>query len=227
MGGRRWRSDICLCEATRQPTMWHLVAGGVASSPFEHADVVTSTTHKTLRGPRSGMIFVQREYRERIDWAVSIPNAAGRSAQSPDRGPCRGAEGGVDSQICDVREERHLQRKGTRQGFDPTGISSRDGRYRQSHRALGRVIRDRFRGYADDRIEGREGTGDGGDNLHRGKRTTAKQGQLPDQRRNQFVRIGHITRESYRVGREAIGSCEFINLDICNMPQLHKNRSSD
>jgi hypothetical protein len=41
--------------------------------------------------------------------------------------------------------------------------------------------------------------------LHRGKRTTAKQGQLPDQRRNQFVRIGHITRESYRVGREAIG----------------------
>ena len=70
VGGRRWRSARCLCEATRQPTMWHLVAGGVVSSPFEHADVVTSTTHKTLRGPRSGMIFAQREYMERIDRAV-------------------------------------------------------------------------------------------------------------------------------------------------------------
>jgi len=34
-----------------------LVAGGVAPSPFPHCDVVTSTTHKTLRGPRSGLIF--------------------------------------------------------------------------------------------------------------------------------------------------------------------------
>jgi glycine hydroxymethyltransferase len=47
-----------------------LVAGGVAASPFEYADVVTSTTHKTLRGPRSGMIFARREYMERIDRAV-------------------------------------------------------------------------------------------------------------------------------------------------------------
>lgn len=36
-----------------------LVAGGVAASPFAFADVVTSTTHKTLRGPRSGMIFAR------------------------------------------------------------------------------------------------------------------------------------------------------------------------
>jgi len=47
-----------------------LVAGGVADSPFAYADVVTSTTHKTLRGPRSGMIFAKKEYMEAIDSAV-------------------------------------------------------------------------------------------------------------------------------------------------------------
>jgi glycine hydroxymethyltransferase len=47
-----------------------LVAGGVAANPFEFADVVTSTTHKTLRGPRSGMIFGKVEYMEQINAAV-------------------------------------------------------------------------------------------------------------------------------------------------------------
>jgi len=47
-----------------------LVAGNCASSPFEYADVVTSTTHKTLRGPRSGMIFAKKEFMDAIDAAV-------------------------------------------------------------------------------------------------------------------------------------------------------------
>merc|ERR1739838_184440 len=37
-----------------------LVAGGVIPSPFDHADVVTTTTHKSLRGVRSGMIFFRK-----------------------------------------------------------------------------------------------------------------------------------------------------------------------
>ena len=37
-----------------------LVAAGVVPSPFEHCDVVTTTTHKTLRGPRSGIIFYRK-----------------------------------------------------------------------------------------------------------------------------------------------------------------------
>jgi Glycine/serine hydroxymethyltransferase len=47
-----------------------LIAGKCLKSPFEYADVVTSTTHKTLRGPRSGIIFGRKEFMEKIDAAV-------------------------------------------------------------------------------------------------------------------------------------------------------------
>lgn len=41
-----------------------LVATGLSPSPFEHCDIVTTTTHKTLRGPRSGMIFYRKGVRK-------------------------------------------------------------------------------------------------------------------------------------------------------------------
>lgn len=47
-----------------------LVAGGVHPSPVAMADVVTSTTHKTLRGPRGGMILCKEAYAKEIDRAV-------------------------------------------------------------------------------------------------------------------------------------------------------------
>jgi glycine hydroxymethyltransferase len=47
-----------------------LVAGGVHPSPVPDAQIVTSTTHKTLRGPRAGFILCQQEYAEAIDKAV-------------------------------------------------------------------------------------------------------------------------------------------------------------
>lgn len=47
-----------------------LVAAGVHPSPFEVADVVMTTTHKTLRGPRGAVIFCRKELAERIDRAV-------------------------------------------------------------------------------------------------------------------------------------------------------------
>lgn len=47
-----------------------LVAGGMADSPFKYADVVTTTTHKSLRGPRSGMIFARTEHIDSINSAV-------------------------------------------------------------------------------------------------------------------------------------------------------------
>lgn len=47
-----------------------LVAGGTHHSPFTYADVVTTTTHKTLRGPRGALIFFKKEYEEAINKAV-------------------------------------------------------------------------------------------------------------------------------------------------------------
>ena len=50
-----------------------LVAGGVYPSPFPYADIVTTTTHKTLRGPRGALIFAKKDVRElgkKIDKAV-------------------------------------------------------------------------------------------------------------------------------------------------------------
>ena len=47
-----------------------LVAGGVHPSPVPYADVVTSTVHKTLRGPRSGLILCREEHAKAIDMAV-------------------------------------------------------------------------------------------------------------------------------------------------------------
>ena len=47
-----------------------LVAGGAHESPVPYADIVTTTTHKTLRGPRGGLILSREEYAKKINSAV-------------------------------------------------------------------------------------------------------------------------------------------------------------
>lgn len=47
-----------------------LIAAGVHPSPFGYADIITTTTHKTLRGPRGGMIFCKKELAKKIDSAI-------------------------------------------------------------------------------------------------------------------------------------------------------------
>ena len=65
-----------------------LVAAGVHPNPCAYADIVTSTTHKTLRGPRSGMILAREKYGAAIDKAV-FPGHAGRTAGAHHRGQGR------------------------------------------------------------------------------------------------------------------------------------------
>ena len=47
-----------------------LVAGGAHQSPVPYADIVTTTTHKTLRGPRGGLILAKEEYAKKLNSAV-------------------------------------------------------------------------------------------------------------------------------------------------------------
>ena len=77
-----------------------LVAAGVVDDPFKYADFVTTTTHKSLRGPRSGMIFFKKETTEgksMIEDAVN--NAVFPSCQG---GPHINKIGGVAAQLVEV-----------------------------------------------------------------------------------------------------------------------------
>ena len=66
--------EVCdACGALMMVDMAHiagLVAGGMHQSPVPYADVVTTTTHKTLRGPRGGMILCKEPYAKAIDKAI-------------------------------------------------------------------------------------------------------------------------------------------------------------
>ena len=69
---KKFREIADACGAYLMVDMSHisgLIAGGAHPSPFPYADVVTSTTHKTLRGPRGAMIFVKKDERE-LDKAI-------------------------------------------------------------------------------------------------------------------------------------------------------------
>ena len=71
-----------------------LVATGEANNPFEFCDLVTTTTHKTLRGPRSGMIFFKKTFEEQINFSV-FPGLQG--------GPHEHQIAGVATQLLEVQ----------------------------------------------------------------------------------------------------------------------------
>jgi glycine hydroxymethyltransferase len=70
-----------------------LVAAGVLPSPFPHADIVTTTTHKTLRGPRGGLIFSREELPDAVD-RTSYPMVKGTLGERIDKTVFPGVQGG-------------------------------------------------------------------------------------------------------------------------------------
>ena len=72
---KRFREIADKCGANLMVDMAHiagLVATGCHPSPFPYADVVTTTTHKTLRGPRGGMILANKEAAEKFNFNKAI-----------------------------------------------------------------------------------------------------------------------------------------------------------
>ena len=70
---KKLREIADACGALLMVDMAHiagLVAAGVHPNPVPYADVVTTTTHKTLRGPRGGMILCKEQYAKAIDKAI-------------------------------------------------------------------------------------------------------------------------------------------------------------
>ncbi len=107
-----------------------LVAAGIHPSPMEHADFVTTTTHKTLRGPRGGLILCREKYAKEIDSQV-FPGIQGgplehviaaqgglfprsvaavvQNLPAANRQKCRGAGRRHEAQRLPARQRRHGQ----------------------------------------------------------------------------------------------------------------------
>lgn len=77
-----------------------LVASGLLNNPFEYCDVVTTTTHKTLRGPRGALIFYKRKLKECIDFAV-FPSSQG--------GPHNNTIAGIATALYQVNTEEFIE----------------------------------------------------------------------------------------------------------------------
>ena len=89
-----------------------LVAGGAHPSPFPHAHVVTSTTHKTLRGPRGGFILTDdEELAKKINSAV-FPGLQGGPLMHVIAAKAVGLRRGAAAVLQALREERGRERQG-------------------------------------------------------------------------------------------------------------------
>ena len=123
-----------------------LVAAGVHPSPFPHADIVTTTTHKTLRGPRGGMIFARDELPAGVDAADfpalkgslgaahrqdGLPRRPGRPAHARHRRQGRRVQAGGRGAVPGGPATDGGERAGARRDPRRPGRPDRLGRHRQ------------------------------------------------------------------------------------------------
>ena len=69
---REVADEVGACLMVDMAHIAGLVAAGLHPSPIPYADVVTTTTHKTLRGPRGGMILANKEAAEKFNFNKAI-----------------------------------------------------------------------------------------------------------------------------------------------------------
>ena len=127
---KKFREAADACGAVLMADIAHiagLVAAGLHPSPFPYADVVTTTTHKTLRGPRGGMILANEEAAKKYNFNKAVfPGIQG--------GPLEhviAAKAVCFKEVQGLRTERSRQRAGTLQGTAGQRHRHRLRRHRQ------------------------------------------------------------------------------------------------
>ena len=122
---KKFREIADACGAYLMVDMAHiagLVAGGCHMNPVPYADVVTTTTHKTLRGPRGGMILCKEEYAKEIDKAI-FPGTQGGPLMHIIAGKSGVLRRGAEARIQDLcRADRSQRYSACRKAFTRRGM---------------------------------------------------------------------------------------------------------
>ena len=164
-----------------------LIAGGVHPNPVPYADIVTFTTHKTLRGPRGGCILCRAEHAKAIDKAV-FPGLQGGPLEHVDRGQGGGVPRGRPARVRATTPAQIVANAaGAGRGAGRRGLPAGVGRHRQPP--------DARRPPALRRRAHRQG-GPGGPRPRRASRSTRT--TIPDDPRSPFVTSG------LRIGTPAV-----------------------
>ncbi|MCC5467543.1 serine hydroxymethyltransferase [Pelosinus baikalensis] len=98
-----------------------LVAAGIHPSPIPHADIVTTTTHKTLRGPRGGIILCKEEYAKAIDKAV-FPGIQGGPLMHVIAAKAVALKEAMRPEFCDYQKQVVSNSKALAQTLKNTGF---------------------------------------------------------------------------------------------------------